>query len=582
MKGVGGLAGLRGKQVSLTLIALICITFLIWGWESVPFPYVFPIEDQSRRIVLPDTMMLNPLEKHFSGPSSEIINSSFVPTGGSSLISAEKSPLKSESLPNVSSATEELTAEGSPPQSEKEFLGGESALKTDAAVHSSSPENEAIESAAKNDEAVDSNSPEKDAIVQKTSSFETKANETVHSSSSELTSKAHEAIPYSSSELTSKANKTVHSNSSENEGTVQKSSSLETEVCDYSEGKWVEDSHRPLYSGRKCKRWLSEMWACRLTQRPDFTYEQYRWQPDNCEMPEFNGHEFLKRMQSKTLAFVGDSLGRQQFQSMMCLITSGRDNLKVEDVGREYGLVRHRGALRPDGWAYRFPETNTTVLYYWSASLCRIEPLNRSDPFTYFAMHLDRPVWFLDENLHRFDVVVLNTGHHWNRGKINANKWVMYVNGQPKNDKVLRDIRAAQNLTVHSAVKWLDGRFNKYPNLRAFMRSISPRHFFNGDWDSGGSCNNFKLSSGVKGHLENRIHDPVAESAVKGTRVELLEITGFSQLRDEAHISKYTPRSKTGGQDCLHWCLPGVPDTWNELLFAQLFFRRGKNLSVQI
>jgi hypothetical protein len=24
-------------------------------------------------------------------------------------------------------------------------------------------------------------------------------------------------------------------------------------------------------------------------------------------------------------------------------------------------------------------------------------------------------------------------------------------------------------------------------------------------------------------------------------------------------------------QDCVHWCLPGVPDTWNELLYALLF-----------
>ena len=49
-------------------------------------------------------------------------------------------------------------------------------------------------------------------------------------------------------------------------------------------------------------------------------------------------------MQNKTLAFVGDSLGRQQFQSLMCMITGGKDKLEVEDVGREYGLVIAEGA----------------------------------------------------------------------------------------------------------------------------------------------------------------------------------------------------------------------------------------------
>ncbi|KAH9321180.1 hypothetical protein KI387_015819, partial [Taxus chinensis] len=92
-----------------------------------------------------------------------------------------------------------------------------------------------------------------------------------------------------------KPNDTVHSSSSDKgSAAFGKSVFTETKACDYTEGKWVEDSHRPLYSGKMCKRWLSEMWACRLTQRTDFSYEKYRWQPDNCDMPEFEGQEFLK------------------------------------------------------------------------------------------------------------------------------------------------------------------------------------------------------------------------------------------------------------------------------------------------
>ncbi|KAH9299287.1 hypothetical protein KI387_030969, partial [Taxus chinensis] len=95
--------------------------------------------------------------------------------------------------------------------------------------------------------------------------------------------------------FSTKPNDTVHSSSSEKGGeSYGKSVFSETKACDYTEGKWVEDSHRPLYSGKMCKHWLSEMWACRLTQWSDFSYENYRWQPDNCDMPEFEGHEFLK------------------------------------------------------------------------------------------------------------------------------------------------------------------------------------------------------------------------------------------------------------------------------------------------
>ncbi|GKC38701.1 trichome birefringence-like protein 16 [Tanacetum coccineum] len=70
----------------------------------------------------------------------------------------------------------------------------------------------------------------------------------------------------------------------------------------------------------------------------------------------------------------------------------------------------------------------------------------------------------------------------------------------------------------------------KHPGQKVFLRSISPRHFFNGEWNTG----------------------------------------ALSLVRDEGHISRYSIRAAPGMQDCLHWCLPGVPDTWNDLLFAQI------------
>jgi hypothetical protein len=64
--------------------------------------------------------------------------------------------------------------------------------------------------------------------------------------------------------------------------------------------------------------------------------------------------------------------------------------------------------------------------------------------------------------------------------------------------------------------------------------------------------------------------DPVIAAAVKGTNITLLDITALSELRDEGHISRYSVKATTGVNDCLHWCLPGIPDTWNELLIAQV------------
>ncbi|KAL7196026.1 hypothetical protein ACSBR1_036116 [Camellia fascicularis] len=347
-------------------------------------------------------------------------------------------------------------------------------------------------------------------------------------------------------------------------------SHVEKQACSYAKGKWVTDDSRPLYSGFGCKQWLSSMWSCRLTQRQDFQYEKLRWQPKDCKMEDFTGSKFLSRMKDKTLAFVGDSLGRQQFQSVMCMVTGGEQRTDVLNVGEEYGLVKGRGAIRPGGWAYRFPNTNTTVLYYWSASLCDLVPLDITNRSTDVAMHLDRPPAFLRHYLHKFDVLVLNTGHHWNRGKLNANRWIMYVGGVPNTDRKIAGMPGARNLTVHSIIKWVNLQLPRYPGLKAFYRSISPRHFFNGDWETGGTCENTSANAAGMEVLQEESSDDLAARAVKGTSVKLLDITALSQLRDEGHISRYSIKATPGAQDCLHWCLPGVPDTWNEILFAQL------------
>ncbi|XP_010535807.1 PREDICTED: protein trichome birefringence-like 16 isoform X2 [Tarenaya hassleriana] len=343
-----------------------------------------------------------------------------------------------------------------------------------------------------------------------------------------------------------------------------------TQACNYAKGKWVVDDRHPLYSGSGCKQWLAPMWACRLMQRKDFAFEKLRWQPKDCDMEEFEGSKFLKRMQNKTLAFVGDSLGRQQFQSMMCMITGGEERPDVMDVGPEFGLITPEGGGRPGGWAYRFPETSTTVLYYWSATLCDIEPLNATDPATEYAMHLDHPPAFLRQYLHKIDILVLNTGHHWNRGKLNGNRWVMHVDGIPNTNKKLAALGNAKNFTIHSIVRWVNSRLPHHPGLKAFYRSISPRHFFGGEWNTGGSCDNTTPMSVGKEVLQDESSDYSAGHSVVGTGVKLLDITAMSQVRDEGHISRFSLTAAPGVQDCLHWCLPGVPDTWNEILSAMI------------
>lgn len=61
--------------------------------------------------------------------------------------------------------------------------------------------------------------------------------------------------------------------------------------------------------------------------------------------------------------------------------------------------------------------------------------------------------------------------------------------------------------------------------------------------------------------------------------VYLLDITMLSAMRKDAHPSIYSgdlkPYQRANPQqsaDCSHWCLPGLPDTWNQLFYTALLF----------
>jgi hypothetical protein len=53
------------------------------------------------------------------------------------------------------------------------------------------------------------------------------------------------------------------------------------------------------------------------------------------------------------------------------------------------------------------------------------------------------------------------------------------------------------------------------------------------------------------------------------TPVSLLDVTALSQLRIDAHPSVYGGAGRDG-MDCTHWCIAGLPDAWNHILYAML------------
>ncbi|RDX57743.1 Protein trichome birefringence-like 19, partial [Mucuna pruriens] len=90
--------------------------------------------------------------------------------------------------------------------------------------------------------------------------------------------------------------------------------------CDIFSGEWVPNPEAPYYTNTTCWE-IHEHQNCIKHGRPDSEFMKWRWKPNECELPIFNPFNFLEIVRGKSMAFVGDSIGRNHMQSMICLLS---------------------------------------------------------------------------------------------------------------------------------------------------------------------------------------------------------------------------------------------------------------------
>ncbi|XP_022770820.1 protein trichome birefringence-like 6 [Durio zibethinus] len=333
--------------------------------------------------------------------------------------------------------------------------------------------------------------------------------------------------------------------------------------CDVTKGKWVYDESYPLYTNGSCP-FIDEGFNCDSNGRRDRNYMKWKWQPRDCDFPRFNAAKMLDLIRGKRLVFVGDSINRNQWESMLCMLMGAiRDPKKVyETHGRR--ITKEKG-----NYSFKFVDYKCTVEYYVSHFLVH-ESKARIGQKRKPTLRIDA----IDHGSSKWrgaDILVFNTAHWWSHYKTKAGI-NYYQEGSQVHPRL--DVSTAFRKALMTWAAWVDRRINP-GRTQVFFRNSAPSHFRGGGWNSGGHCMEaawpLNDTSGMAYPEKNKIVEEVILQMK--TPVTLLNVTCLSAYRIDGHPSIYgkKPGNRNSHiQDCSHWCLPGVPDTWNEILYFHL------------
>ena len=248
---------------------------------------------------------------------------------------------------------------------------------------------------------------------------------------------------------------------------------------------------------------------------------QYHWTPNSCRLMDFVPAELERMWAGKYVLFVGDSLMRQMFNSIRFLM-------------RDHWMSAEQ-ALRKDPEFFD-TKSRARIEFVWSKYLLDEHALPG-------RLVLPQRSW--PDMVKKADWVIMNVGHHWH-----------------KKDRSFENYEAMVNMVT-------DTMQTNFKGSLFVFRTSAPGYY---------GCETMEEPVDTPQELTPDIdlydwRKPIQAELMweQKARERSLDSfrwlnVSFSAYRADAHVG-YKIRDGQNKLDCLHWCMPGVPDYWNYLLY---------------
>lgn len=142
-------------------------------------------------------------------------------------------------------------------------------------------------------------------------------------------------------------------------------------------------------------------------------------------------------------------------------------------------------------------------------------------------------------------------------------------------------VGGALRMAFRAAFQYMNG-CEKCKSVMTLLRTFSPAHFENGTWNTGGGCSRTSPLGEEEvnlGSFERELGNIQLEEMERAKREGMMKLVKFGALdvttamlmRPDGHPGAYWGNKwMKGYNDCVHWCLPGPIDAWNDILLALL------------